>query len=62
MRRGARPAYLPGEDLRQCARSQSGFHDWFFNNLRKQYVLFDTPLLEVSKRELDVLALLPRGH
>ena len=33
--RGARPAYLPGEDPRQCARSQSGFHDWFFNNLRK---------------------------
>jgi hypothetical protein len=62
MRRSARPAYLSGEDPRQCARSQSGFHGRFFNNLRKQYVLFDTPLLEVSKRELDVLALLPRCH
>ena len=38
------------------------FHDWFFHNLRKQGLLFETPTPEVTKRELEVLALAARGH
>jgi DNA-binding CsgD family transcriptional regulator len=40
----------------------SYFHDWFFHNLRKQRVLFETPTPGVSNRELEVLALAARGH
>ena len=71
MRRGAHPAaaarrasglHLAGKDPRQCARSKPTFHEWFFHNFRKQGVLSDTPLPEVSKRQLEVLALAPGGH
>lgn len=40
----------------------SYFHEWFFHNLRSQLVVFDMPVGEVSKRELEVLALAARGH
>jgi LuxR family transcriptional activator of bioluminescence operon len=40
----------------------SYFHEWFFHNLRNQLVVFDMPTPEVSKRELEVLALSARGH
>jgi DNA-binding CsgD family transcriptional regulator len=40
----------------------SYFHDWFFHNLRKHRVLFETPMPGVSNRELEVLALAARGH
>ncbi|MDQ6618864.1 MAG: LuxR family transcriptional regulator [Pseudomonadota bacterium] len=41
----------------------SYFHEWFFHNMRSQRVKFDMPAMpEVSKRELEVLALAARGH
>ena len=40
----------------------SYFHEWFFHNLRSQLVVFDMAMAEVSKRELEVLALAARGH
>jgi hypothetical protein len=49
--------HLAGKDPRQCARSKPTFLEWFFHNLRKQGVLLETPLPELSKRELEGLAL-----
>jgi len=59
---------LPDDDALQLAIGRtytfaSYFHEWFFHNLRSQRVTFDMPEMpEVSKRELEVLALSARGH
>jgi DNA-binding CsgD family transcriptional regulator len=58
---------LPDDDELQLAVGRiylfaSYFHEWFFPNLRSRLVVFDMPTPEVSKRELEVLALSARGH
>ena len=58
---------LPDDDELQLAVGRiylfaSYFHEWFFPNLRSRLVVFDMPTPEVSKRELEVLALAARGH
>jgi DNA-binding CsgD family transcriptional regulator len=59
---------LPDDDALQLAIGRtytfaSYFHEWFFHNLRSQLVTFDMPKMpDVSKRELEVLALAARGH
>lgn len=40
----------------------SYLHEWFFPNLRNQLAVIDMSTTEVSKRELEVLALAARGH
>jgi DNA-binding CsgD family transcriptional regulator len=57
-------AELPEDEALQLAvgRFASYFHEWFFHNLRSQLVVFDMPVGEGSKRELEVLALAARGH
>jgi LuxR family transcriptional regulator, quorum-sensing system regulator LasR len=57
---------LPREEAIQVAVGRayllaSYFHEWFFHNLRKRVTFSDTDQSEVSKRELEVLALASRG-
>ncbi len=62
----SRPELPQDEDLQLVVGRTylfaSYFHEWFFHNLRSQLVVFDMPVGEVSKRELEVLALAARGH
>src|SRR5262249_15612123 len=40
----------------------SYFHEWFFHNVRRRGSNFRAPVREMSKRELEVLALAARGQ